>query len=117
DEFEVALTSDDKALVRKGDWSDHAVRVLLDPSTGELRVHVVEDEREGIADDAGAMREREWCADRPALVRALAAHGIRIDALQLTPAGVVPVAKTSLRRATFTAESTRARGSKKERTR
>lgn len=97
--FETALAADGSALARRAGWTGHAVRVLLDPTTDELRLHVVRDAQELGADNVA--REKEFCDDRPALEQALSARGVEIDPQELIEPGVVPVAVASLTRAAF----------------
>jgi hypothetical protein len=99
--FETSLASDGSALARRAGWTEHAVRVLLDPSTNEFRVHIVRDDKPQLIGSDNVARERELCADRPALEQALAARGVQVDPTELIEPGVVPVAVASLERARF----------------
>lgn len=115
--FETALGSNGSALARRAGWTEHAVRVLLDPSTNELRLHVVRDEKPQLVGSDNVARERELCSDRPELEKALAAHGVELDPHELIAPGVVPVAAVALERAQFPARRAKGRNLAREQAR
>lgn len=115
--FDTALAAGGSALARRSGWTEHAVRVLLDPSTNELRLHVVRDDKPQLLGSENVARERELCADRPALEQALAARGVQVDPTELIEPGVVPVAVASLERARFARRRATSRDRTREQTR
>jgi hypothetical protein len=94
--FETALAERSGGFVRRAGWSRHAVRVALDERTHRLRMHVVRDDSGRPAGMSDATRERELCADRVRLERALASRGVQLDAQELLAPGSVPVAKVAV---------------------
>ena len=113
DDFEVAV-GDGGALVRREGWSEHAVRARLDPRTSQLRLHVVRDPRGQVAGD-DVRYEEELCGDREAIEAAVAARGVGLDPVELTPPGVVPVARVPLEGVVFSPSRAAARRRPQER--
>jgi hypothetical protein len=115
--FETALAASGSALAQRSGWTDHAVRVLLSPSTNELRLHVVRDDRPRLISSDNVFRERELCADRPALEHALAERGVRLDPRELIEPGVIPLATVQLAGAGFATQQRKATTQERKQTR
>ena len=78
---------------RKPGWGDYMVRMRIDPRAGTANFNVVR------AVDAGSneksvldhVAEDRWCAEFPALLKALALRGVRLDVTRRLEAGELPV--------------------------
>jgi hypothetical protein len=78
---------------RRPGWGDYLVRLRLDPLARTANFNVIR------AVDAGTneatvmdhIAEDRWCAEFPALLKALEARGVRLDVTRRLPAGELPV--------------------------
>lgn len=78
---------------RKRGWGDYMVRARVDARAQSLNFNVVR-----AVDDEGAeisiedhLAEDRWCAEFPALLRALEAQGVHLEVMRRLEAGEVPV--------------------------
>jgi hypothetical protein len=95
-DFDVALAAQRPAYTRCSQWGDHAVRVLLDEESHELRLHVVGDESAPRSESSDKKCEEKLCGDREAFSRALASRGVDIAVKELAEPGSVPLARVGL---------------------
>ncbi len=78
---------------RRPGWGDYMVRMRIDPRAGTANFNVVR------AIDPGSnersvldhVAEDRWCAEFPALLKALALRGVRLDVTRRLEAGELPV--------------------------
>jgi hypothetical protein len=82
---------------RKRGWGDYMVRARVDARAQSLNFNVVR-----AVDDGGAeisiedhLAEDRWCAEFPALFKALEAQGMHLHVTRLLQAGEVPVQRVS----------------------
>ncbi|MFI1978768.1 hypothetical protein [Streptomyces wedmorensis] len=91
--FETLTVSAGSLRLTRGDWSEHAVNLVVDQEGGELRTAVVRTTA-GNDDDAFRVdveREEQWCASFHQLRDRLARAGLATEVQLATAPGEVPV--------------------------
>ena len=78
---------------RRRDWGDYMVRMRVDAAAGEANFNVVRAVDAGVNERSvmDHIAEDRWCAEFPALLRALEARGVRLDVTRRLAAGELPV--------------------------
>ena len=96
------------AHFRKNHWGDYMVRMRVEEGGGSLNFNVV---RAVDAHDAAEpsvqdhLAEDRWCAEFPALLKALAARGVHLEVTRRLEAGELPVQRVARDRLPRFAES------------
>ena len=89
------------AHFRKSHWSDYMVRMRV-AQGGGINFNVVRavdaDQLEGEASVQDRLAEDRWCAEFPALLKALAARGVRLEVTRRLEAGELPVQRVARER-------------------
>ncbi|GIH23465.1 hypothetical protein Aph01nite_17750 [Acrocarpospora phusangensis] len=108
--FETLTAESGEVYLTRGDWSEHAVKVRVDPEAGELRAAVVRTSPSDEAEERRRLdteRAEQWCAAFAAARDGLAEAGVRTDLQWVIPPGdQVPVES---RRSTAPRQRTRRR--------
>jgi hypothetical protein len=90
------------AHFRKSHWGDYMVRMRVEPGGGSLNFNVVRavdaDQVEGQASVQDHLAEDRWCAEFPALRRALEARGLPLQVTRRLEAGELPVQRVARER-------------------
>ncbi|MFF9013843.1 hypothetical protein ACF09C_12870 [Streptomyces sp. NPDC014870] len=91
--FETLTVADGALRLSRGEWPEHAVNVVVDQRSGQLRTALVRTAPGRGDDDAhlDVEREEQWCADFDALRGRLAQAGLTTDVQVAVPPGQVPV--------------------------
>jgi F0F1-type ATP synthase membrane subunit b/b' len=78
---------------RRAGWGDYMVRLRVDPLQRTANFNVVRavDTLDNEATVLDHIAEDRWCAEFPALLKALEARGVRLDVTRRLPAGELPV--------------------------
>ena len=81
------------AHFRRRDWGDYMVRMRVDAGTSGANFNVVRavDASNNEPSVLDRIAEDRWCAEFPALAKALEARGVRFDVTRRLSAGEVPV--------------------------
>ncbi|MEU9706406.1 hypothetical protein [Streptomyces sp. NPDC047981] len=91
--FETLTVADGSLRLSRGEWPEHAVNLVVDQRSGQLRTALVRT-APGRGDDDARLdveREEQWCADFDALRGRLAQAGLTTDVQVAVPPGQVPV--------------------------
>lgn len=101
DDLGTALTGGQALSVRRDDWSRHAVRLVIDAESGEMRSMVVRTEvGEGNQKPADTEREGQWCSAMDSLTERLSRDGVQTRVVSRTEPGgrTVPTVAAAARR-------------------
>lgn len=78
---------------RRADWGDYMVRLRADPKSRNVNFNVVRavDVAQAEVSELDHLAEDRWCAEFPALLKALEAQGVKLQVTRRLEAGEVPV--------------------------
>lgn len=82
---------------RRAGWGDYMVRMRVDAQAGSANFNVLRavDAGDNEASVLDHIAEDRWCAEFPALLKALEAHGVRLDITRRLEAGELPVQRVA----------------------
>ncbi len=87
------------AHFRKSHWGDYQVRMRVAQGGGGINFNVVRavdaDQLEGETSVQDHLAEDRWCAEFPALLKTLAARGLRLEVTRRLEAGELPVQRVA----------------------
>ncbi|MFI0187081.1 hypothetical protein ACH4PW_05815 [Streptomyces sp. NPDC017082] len=91
--FETLTVADGTLRLSRSEWPEHAVNLVVDQQSGQLRTAVVRTVAGGDDDAAhtDVEREEQWCQDFHELRGRLAQAGLSTDVQVAVPPGQVPV--------------------------
>jgi hypothetical protein len=81
------------AHFRRSGWGDYMVRMRVDAKSGGLNFNVIRAVEAGnnVRSKQDHIAEDRWCAEFPALLKALQARGVQLDVTRRLAAGELPV--------------------------
>ncbi|WP_416520564.1 hypothetical protein [Streptomyces achromogenes] len=91
--FETLTVANGALRLSRSEWPEHAVNLVVDQQSGQMRTAVVRTVAGGGDDDAhiDVEREEQWCQDFHELRDRLAQAGLSTDVQVAVPPGQVPV--------------------------
>jgi hypothetical protein len=78
---------------RRGGWGNYMVRMRVDANASTVNFNVIRAVKEGDNERSvlDHLAEDRWCAEFPALLKALEARGVKLDVTRRLEAGELPV--------------------------